>query len=661
MVIIVDLISKVLYCLIFIGAISLFFYWPGKLLLHQFGLTLRPLEQLFLANVTGMMAFVLASYVVAWVRAPWLVLLPVIGANVWYWQTKRRFFFRIPPVQSRRLIAIVISAILFSAPMLFAGRWGSKIGLRRDDTWHLALISELRASFPPDNPGFAGVPLKGYHYFYNFLVAKLGQFTRLPMIELHFHFFPVYFAVLWGLGVYCLMLRWTKSELAAWVAVLLSQFGGSFAFILPLKGRRGLSLDSAFGIQQPATSLINPPFTISIVILLAALFSLFKYLENRQKGWLVPLGLCGGLITMFKVYAGMIFFGGMIFIILLELRKKRFVLMKAFLVIVGIFLGTYWVLADRSARLLFHPLWAPHKVLLDNLTWYGYEEKHYTYSRYGVIRGLIKIETYGLFVFIVGSLGTRAIGILAFPIAFFRKGRKHLLFTLTMLAMLAGSLLVPLFFIQTGKVFEIIQIAWYFLFFAALFAAWGFAFLLRSIRPKILKGLFLLVVLAATLPSASESFRTHVLSISKESLSSSFFKACAFLKNQGDWSDTVLEIPPDWVSPTPESLKSWYNGSSEPRLSALANKRSFVANQFIDFPGTDVSSRLSLIQKIVLAQQGKIGMAAVVKELKKHQIVYVYSPYELNVLEGETNVTKIYEDSQAWIYQVGNVDKDVKI
>lgn len=32
----------------------------------------------------------------------------------------------------------------------------------------MALINELKANFPPDNPGFAGVPLKGYHFFYNF-------------------------------------------------------------------------------------------------------------------------------------------------------------------------------------------------------------------------------------------------------------------------------------------------------------------------------------------------------------------------------------------------------------------------------------------------------------------------------------------------------------
>lgn len=645
------MIDIALFLLVIVGC----FYLPGTLLVKRLKLRLSSLENIFFATVIGMMIFVLLSYIFSWLGIWYLIIPILLIADIFCLKRKR-----ILPCSFRHenllpLFLISVLALLFSLNMVMVGIHGDSIFSRRDDSWHLALINELRAHFPPDNPGFAGVPLKGYHYFYNFLLAKVSQVFPLSPPSLHFHFFPLLMAFLWGIGVYLLMYKWSRDRRAALWAVFLTQFGGSFSFILHLKGHTGSSLDSAFGISQPATSLINPPFSISIVILITALFALYQYLDTRQNNWLVPLILCGGLITMFKVYAGMIFLGGFMLLVLLEFFKKRFGLLKAFLVIIALFFGTYGVLADHSARLLFYPFWAPHKVLLDNMPWYGYEEKHYTYSKYSVIRGLIKIEVYALYVFIIGNLGTRVVGLLGLPL----KNRKlPSLFSLTLLAMLVISFLTPLFFIQTGKVFEIIQMAWYFLFFSALFASLGLSKLFSLKYSRILKFLFFATILITTLPSAYEKYKTlAAISTKRTSLSTPYFKAMQFLRLQGSYENTVLEIPAKRVTPTEEDLRRWYKGSS-PAIVAFSNKRSFLNYQFIDFPGTDPALRINFLQKILLFNKfvetgDDTQLQKEVEDgLLKNKISFIYSPYPLICFEKIGRIRQIYQNQGTSIYRV---------
>ena len=77
-----------------------------------------------------------------------------------------------------------------------------------------------------------------------------------------------------------------------------------------------------------------------------------------------------------------------------------------------LFATTYGILRDPSSVLIFAPFWAPHSVLIDNMPWYGYAEKMYTYTKLSVIKGIIETELYSWYVFFFGNLGTRLIGLL---------------------------------------------------------------------------------------------------------------------------------------------------------------------------------------------------------------------------------------------------------
>lgn len=645
---------------LFIFVIVICFYLPGKFLLAKLKLALGSPEDLFLPFVLGIMLFTLISYIFSWLKLEIIILPLFLIIGFFVIKSKKWTPNNIDKYHLIPLSIVLILTIIFSLSMLTTGVHGDAIKFRSDDLWHLALINELKTNFPPDNPGFAGVALRGYHFFYNFLLAKISNIFFISPLSLYFHFFPLFIAILWGLGVYALMYKWSgKISIGLW-AVFLTMFGGSFAFILKLQGHKGLSLDSAFGIQQAASSLINPPFSISIVIVIAVLLVFYQYLKRKEKGWLIPIALCIGLVSMFKVYAGMILLGALIFLTFLEACKKNFTLVKACFFTGILFLGTYWVLADHSARLFYYPLWAPHKVLIDNMPWYGYEEKQYTYSRLSVIRGIVEIELYSLRVFLLGNLGTRLIGLLFLPLLLFKKHKPPSLFAFTIFVMALISILVPLFFIQSGKAFEIIQMAWYFLFFTSLSAAFGLHALFSFANKKVIKIILFAIIAILTLPSAYENYKGYFAFFYSQgtSLSSPYFKAMQFLKAERNYNETVLEIPDKNISATIVDITRWYR-TSTPAIVAFSNKRSYLSNEYIDFPGADIGPRIDFIAKIILLNNISIDdskytnlQKEVQQGLKENKISFIYSPYPLSFAEDVGYMHKAYENQAAIIYKV---------
>lgn len=646
---------------LFIVAIFICFYLPGKFLFTKLKLTLDSPEDIFLPFGLGIILFTLISYIFSWINLEILILptLLIIALSV----IKNKKFF---PVQIKKLhrwpfIIVISLSIIFSLSMLTTGIYGDTITYRRDDLWHLSLIQELKNNFPPDHPGFAGVALKGYHFFYNFLLAKISNIFSIPISSLYFHYFPLLIACLWGLGVFSLMYKWGKKISIGLWAVFLTQFGGSFAFILRLRGHENLSLDSAFGIQQPMSSLINPPFAISIVIIIAMLLSLYQYLQSKENKWLVPVVLCVGIVSMFKVYAGIILLGGFLIFIFLQLFKRKYMLLTAGFFTGLLFLATYWIFSDPSSMLIFQPLWAPHKVLIDNMPWYRYDEKIYTFTKLSVLKGIVETELYSLYVFFFGNLGTRVVGLLLLVLFFLQKQRMPSFFAVTVLLMMAISILIPLFFIQSGKVFEIIQMAWYFLFFVSLFAAFGFYKVFSFSYSKILKTILLMIILVLTLPSAYDNFRVYFFSLdsSRMNLSSSYFKAMQFLESKGDYEQTIIEIPEKNVSATQDHLIRWYRLST-PAIVSFGNKRSYLSNEYIDFSGIDYKSRVEFVRKIIVFNNlpmdnslGQINFQNEIKQgLKDNKIVFIYSPYPLLSFENMNFISKVYENTAATIYRV---------
>ena len=154
-------------------------------------------------------------------------------------------------------LTIVKSGLFYSAlgdngPGL--GFWGAN---GHDGIWHLAL-SESLAKGSWQMPIFSGYQLKNYHVGFDLILGILKRITSLSPGTFYFQILPPLFAFLIGVLTYKFVLLWTKSKSAVYWSLFFVYFGGSFSWIFG-KG------ESAFWSQQSISTLINPPFSLSLI------------------------------------------------------------------------------------------------------------------------------------------------------------------------------------------------------------------------------------------------------------------------------------------------------------------------------------------------------------------------------------------------------------
>lgn len=644
---------------LFFFSVLIFFYLPGRFISLQLKFKLSTISKLFFNTALGLLVFTFAAYILSWLKISWLLLtifITISLVSIFH----RKIKIKTPHIKNIAVAAfLLLSSLIFSSPQfLCLPNSNYFCGLNGDDIWHLALINELQNNFPPENPAFADVTLKGYHYFSDFVNANLSRSLFIEENLLYFVFIPILLSLLWSLGAYSLLKEWTNKTSAGLWAVFLTMLGGSFAYIIYLQGHTSFNLDSGMGIAQPVSSMNNQPFSYSIVILIFTLFSLLHYSKTKNKKWLIPVALGAGLVAMFKVYAGLIILISLLLIGIFDFFRKKLDILYTIIIASLLFAATYWVLRDPASKLIFYPFWAPHNTLIDNFPWYGYIEKQYTYSTQSVIKGLIEIELFAFSVFILGNLGSRIFGLFCTFIYWFKGGRVITYFGTALSIMTIISLLVPLLFIQSGKVFEIIQMGWYFLFLSSIIAAHGLIKIFDSIKNRYFKIILIILIVASTLPSTIYRLSgVYNLSIPRSRLELPALNTYLFLRDTGNYNENVLEIPDLGGRFDIKSLRQWYNNTS-PKIPALANKRSYLSNQFAPYYGTWPTPRLRLIQKIIKLDSLKKNTNAynelysqVENTLKSENITYIVSPTTLNSPSTFPFLKKIYNKDGIEIYK----------
>lgn len=647
---------------LFILSVIFVFLLPGFLINTLINAKNNLLENVFLSCVFGMLFTTLVFFTFSTLNLE-LLSLAVIGV-IDYFALHRIRFRKLSFKNSDLLIfsSIVVMSSIFSLTMLTSGYAGEALRLigvnNYDGLWYLALVNELKFNFPPQHPGHSGEMLTGYHFFLFFLMAKIGNMFNLSNINLMFKLFPVLVSLLWGFGVYALMLEWGKSKIISLFAVFLTMFGGSAVYVTWLYGHRNISLDSGYGILQPATSLVNPTFAISIVFLIAFLMSVYKYYESKSIRWFFVIALVAGLTPIFKVYGGIILMGGFVLFSLYELYKKNFHILLFIFGVGLIFYTTYLPFTDNSVVPVLYVLWAPHNVLRDNLPWYGYDEKIRTYTDQSVIKGIITTEFFALYVFIFGNLGTRLVGLFFGMLKAVKERKRPSYFAFLVWGMAGASFFIPLFFIQSGKVFETIQFTWYFLFLISLLSALGLGFFLSSRINKIVKTGIVSVIILLTLPSAIESLRGYILPV-EGYMDQSLYDSYKYLAGRGKYDEVVLSLPKKNTEKNHDSLKRGYR-AGRPLVPAIANKRSFLSYEYFPFD-VNVDERIDLMYKILelekiidTAEPDKIlfSQMEIEKRLKDFEVSYIHSPDYLISLELFGNIRMIYNNSGVFIYEV---------
>ena len=644
--------------IIFLLTVYFLFYIPSALLFSVSKIKLAYPTSIFLPIVSGVVGFTFTMYCLSWLHGQFLIypLALVLLAIAW----KKRIF-KIPQIPSQHRIPTVVViglSLIFSLQMILNGNIGNSIYQFGDDMAHLGYISELKHAFPPQQPGFAGIPLRGYHFFADFFVAQVSNVTYISPLSLYFHMVPLLVALGWGFGAYTLLYLWTKKISAGVWGAFLLMFGSSFSFILPLLGKPNSVIFSNLGIDQPITSLLNAPFSFSFMLILGALVSILCYKKQKSITMLFLISFFVGISAIFKVYAGMILIAGYGVFTLFELRQKNFMVLASGLFAAALFAGTFGLFAGKGAGLFMLPLWPVERMFDAIFPEYNYKEKIETFTKLKVIKGLVITHVYTLTVFLLGNLGTRLFGIVFLVIVGAKKRLLPSSFSIILFTMSIVSITTPLFFAQTIKVFDMIQMAWYYPLLMALFAAYGLSCFLSMNMPRIIKITIIAIVVALTIPLTILSANAHIiplLTVQRESMDNDYFKAMKYLKTHGTYEDTVLDLPLGSTYTSFLNVAHWYEGRSLD-ISAFGEKRMYVGNQYIVFPNMPLEQRLKFLVRInqvefsVDRKQQEID--EVIKKLESEKISYVYSPGKLSSFDGRTDIKIVFQNPKAVIYKV---------
>ncbi len=519
------------------------------------------------------------------------------------------------------------------------GLWGPNT---HDGIWHLSLINQLIKSVPAENPIFSKTSITNYHYFYDLLIAATSYVSGLTVLDLIFRFYPFIFSILLGAGTYYLIQILFKEKIAALFGLYLVYFAGSFGWVVDfIKGRQGGG-ESAFWANQSISFNLNPPFAISLLIVIAILQLLFIKRFNILS--VTTLTILIGSLIAFKAYGGVLI---LLSLLLVGLIKKSISYLVTFSTSLILSLVLFLSNFNVSERLIyFSPFWFVHSMIdsPDRVGWVRLSLARITGFEQGNLFKFTVAEAAGFLIFLIGNLGTRAFAI--FGLLNIRNIVRHQEY-ITLLIFCLLSILIPTIVIQAGNPWNTIQFIYYGLYISAIVSGAVMSNFLRINRALatlvILPMLIITPINAWATASGYLSYQPHA------KISNDEIGALEFLKSQED--GVVLTYPYD------EKLKQKFEEpwplfmyDSTAYVSALSQKASFLE----DIPQNEILLT-DYKKRIVGSKDFFSGQNTESNEfLKKSNIRYIYLPKTFGVILDESllTVNRIFENKEVLIYQV---------
>jgi hypothetical protein len=511
------------------------------------------------------------------------------------------------------------------------GFWGAN---GHDGIWHIALINNFAKGIF-NVPVFAGYPLQNYHIGFDLLAAFLFKITRIPVVNLYFQILPPVFAFLIGFLTYKFVLLLTNSKKSGILATFFTFFGGSFAWAVG-KG------ESAFWSQQQISTLINPPFALSLIFILLGLIFLLGYQNTKKILFLVLGSICFGLLIEIKVYAGVLVLGGLLVSgIWRILKEKKRDYLTVFVCSLAVSLIIFLPSLKGSSKLVvWQPFWFLETMMgaTDRLNWVRFYSAMTTYKSGGIFLKGILAYSVAFAIFIVGNFGARLLAIKNMNL------KKLTSLDLFFWSVVVAGVLIPTFFIQRGTSWNTIQFLYYSLFFSGILAG---IFLAR------LNKWILVLVVALTIPTTIISLKDIYLPGRPPSmLSTEELNALKFLGSQPD--GIVLTYPFD-VNKAKEAEdnppRPLYLYESTAYVSAFSGKTTFLEDEVnLDITGYDWRTRREEIEN----WYKETNMQKARGFLKENGIKYIYwvKPQRAFLGEGQLGLIRLFENNKVDIFKV---------
>lgn len=493
------------------------------------------------------------------------------------------------------------------------GFWGPH---GHDAVWHLSLINSLTKAHLT-LPMYAGESLKNYHFGFDIMTASLVRFTDIPASVWYFQLLPILFSLAIGFLVY-------KLTHSLW-SIYFTYFATGLGWLVTLIRGQGLGGESLFWSQQAISTLINPPFALSLI------FLLLGYIYLPKKNYLL-IFLFFGLAGFIKIYAGIL---GLFTLFCVSIYKRDIKLFITFgfssLLALILFIPFNSL---NNQTLIFQPFWFIQNMLStpDRFYWPRLSSAITNYYLAGNIFKLVPASILALSIFFIGNLGVRVIGFLKI---------KSPLLPLILL-----GLIFPIFFVQTGTTWNTIQFFYY---------AQVFLGLLAGIYMKYNKSLLIkLLILIFTLPAIPATLSQYLPARPPSAIPTSEIQALKLLKDQ-----------PSGIVITPLFNKSNFYKFTEPRpifayestayVSAYSGHPVFLEDEVnLHILNININDRKQTIQTLFTTN----NLREAQKIITENHLKYLYLPDisfslpKLSPLDlGFTNIFNT-QNTQIWVNSV---------
>jgi len=538
-------------------------------------------------------------------------------------------------------ITMVKSGLVYPFGM---GFWGPN---GHDGVWHITLINHL-AKGNWDMPIFAGEALKNYHVGFDLLLALIHKITNIPAQILYFQIFPPIIALLTGVLTYKFVNLWRKSTKEAFWATFFVYFGTSFGWIVTLIRSGQIGGESLFWSQQAISTLINPPFAFSIVLILLGLILI---LEKRKGIYAI---LVFGILSQIKIYAGILSLGGLFLAGLYQYKKKNdFRILKIFLGSAFLSVALFLPLNKSANNLLvFYPFWFLETMmgLTDRFYWPRFHEAMVNYRLGNVwLKGTIAYLV-AFLIFLFGNMGLR---IIKAPLVYrwLKKPKEISSVEIFLLSVILGGIVLPMFVLQAGTPWNTIQFFYYSLTFSGILAGVTLGSFLKKVNMQK-RYLIVFVLFLFTGLGAAATLKHYLPARPPAKISNEELQALSFLNQQED--GVVLTYPFDREAA--EAAKDnpprpLYLYESTSYVSAFSQKSVYLEDEVnLDITGYPWGERRSKVMKFLETLNQKEAR----NFLKEENISYIYwiKGQRAKLGESQLGIEKVFENSEVDIFKV---------
>jgi len=448
--------------------ISIFLYFPGKIITHILNLKNRVDQEIIL----GLIVFLPFIFFGRWILPLWVLLFIYLSLCILA-VIKYQVKFNLPKIQfNHRLILIIALGVVGQAWTYIASALAGIDNLRfnlltnHDQAWHMSLINEFVNNFPPIVPGFSGEILHNYHYFYDLLISTniwLVHGSAYVYLQL---IYPVLVSVLYGLSIYRISVLLIKNKTLQIISVFLAYFGNNLAYIWYFLGVKQWQSDSLL-LDQPLIYLFNHQTVLSLSLLLYGIILLNIWIKQKYNLKFIPiLTLFLTTLAGIKIYAFLVFGISLALVIFIKMiniyqndRSSFLVYIKNFIIFGScsmILLGLFYVITFKEGDkfLTWNPGWIVDQFFIRSILPY--------FKKIASIRAIYQLLGQHFKLFILDSLIAVVFLVVNFQLRLLGLLRKK---TNLIEHFLFFSSIIPILFIllfnQKNSAFNIIQFAPY--------------------------------------------------------------------------------------------------------------------------------------------------------------------------------------------------------